>query len=535
MKFPFYSLSLVLLFSSCNFSQKGGTSQSNATFGELEHGLPISDMARADFDKGLLLLHSFEYEDAREAFEQAIAKDSTEMMAYWGVMMTHYKALWGLQDVDAGRAILNQLGPTQTDRIALTATGIERDLWTAVELLYGKGELKERNIAYSNHLAQLHEQTPNQQEIAAFYALSLLWAAPRDAKNEVYITAAKIAESVLAENPNHPGALHYAIHAYDSPELAQMGITAANRYADVAPDAVHALHMPSHIYLNRGMWNHVVSSNENSYAASVTRMQTKGLGDEARGYHSYFWLHYGYLQQGNYERANQLMQDMLAYAPSANTKAARGYLINMQNALLIETEEWPLNTPPLSMENSDLGIVHVAQQHFFQALWASKNKDQLIIKTEIDSLTIKIESAELLVTTSGISMCSAGPTRYAPNKNSILQAKTMLNQIKALKANLEANPSAAEYFLLEATNLENQTRYPYGPPNIPLPSFEQYGYWLLEQGRPTEALDQFENGLSRSPLRAKALIGKQRALEAMNRKNEASEVQAQLNQFRVTG
>jgi len=244
-------ISSLLIISACTTPTKEDTSAS--TLGELQYILPVSEKARPYFDEGLLLLHSFEYDDAQEAFELAIQADSTEIMAYWGVAMSHYKALWGLQDLPAGRQLMANVAGTKEERLKLAQEGIERDLWEGIEILYGQGELEERNKAYSDHMAQLYERYNESQEIAAFYALSLMWSASIDADDEVYKMSANVAKGILDENPNHPGAVHYIIHAYDNPELAHLAIDAADKYAQIAPAAPPALHMPSHIYLDRGM------------------------------------------------------------------------------------------------------------------------------------------------------------------------------------------------------------------------------------------------------------------------------------------
>ncbi|WP_420580725.1 tetratricopeptide repeat protein [Reichenbachiella sp.] len=523
-------LAFVLLITSCTQSPKGNTTPS-ATLGELQHGFPISEKAQTDFDQGLLLLHSFEYEDARVSFNKAADADPGEMMAYWGIAMSHYKALWGLQNVEAGRAVLNQVGPTQEERIARTEEGVERDFWIGLELLFGEGELKERNLAFADHLAILHQENPSHQEIAAFYALSLLWSSPRDGSQEQHINAAAVAQGILTENPNHPGALHYTIHAFDSPNLAIQGIEAANKYASTAPDAVHALHMPSHIYLNRGMWNEVASSNENSYGASVRKMERLGLGDSARGFHSYQWLHYAYLQQGRFDKATQLMKDMLTFTVNAQTSSARAYLVNMQNFQVTEFGSWNLDKEPLVVTTDDLSIETIAQHHFFISLMASKAGDNEVIKKQIQELESKIAAAELLVTTEGISMCSAGYTRYAPNKNTLLRAETMLNQMMVMSDLLQGDQIAAEIHLKQAVALESQLPLPQGPPDIPLPSYEQYAYWLIDQARHEEALTIFDQGLERTPLRSRALQGKKIAFEALGRLDEANKIQAQIDVF----
>ena len=243
-KSKLYFFFAILLFISC--TEKGDEQMSTENhLGVLEHEFNISEAAKADFEQGLLLIHSFEYDDALTAFQSAKDKDSTEIMAYWGEAMSHYKALWGLQDKRAGYAVLEQIGASKEERLTAIADPLEKEFWEGVEILYGDGSLNERNKSFNTHMGLLHDKYPKNQEVAAFYGLSLMWENGEDTDNELIgKKAAAIAEGILAENPLHPGALHYTIHAYDDPDIADLAIDAANKYSKVAPDAGHALHMP---------------------------------------------------------------------------------------------------------------------------------------------------------------------------------------------------------------------------------------------------------------------------------------------------
>lgn len=510
-----------LLVTSCGPNQPSSTS---SNLGSLQHDFTISDPAKPPFENGLLLLHSFEYDDAREAFREAVAADQTEVMAYWGETMTHYKALWRLQDVDAGREVMNQLGATSQERLSKAQDELEKDFWMGVELLYGEGEYNERNQAYADHMAELYQKYPGNQEVAAFYALSLMWSVPLGRDAEVFDKSARVAAGILEENPNHPGALHYTIHAYDDPEYAQLAIDAANLYSKVAPDATHALHMPSHIYLALGMWDDVVASNEASYQASINRIKRKGLGDDARGYHSYFWLQYGYLQQERQKEAHRMLKDMVDYTKKAPTRQARSYWISMQNAYLTKVQQWSREIEPMIVSRQDLGLISQAGHRFFQGRMAYLMGDSEMISLQMDSLDREIAAAELLVTSEGITLCSAGTTRYAPNRTDIQRSTVMWHQLAAFKALLDGDLESAESSMQQATGLEKETGYSFGPPDIPYPSFEQYGFWLLHQKRPGEALQQFDMSLERMPNRTNALRGKLLALQAIGDQNAAKQV-----------
>lgn len=483
--------------------------------------------AQAAFERGLLLLHSFEYEDARMAFQKAQQKDTTMVMAYWGEAMTHNHPLWRQQEVEEARAVLARLASSKEERHALAQTPLERDFLMAVEQLYAEeGSKQERDQAYAEYLAKMKKKYPDQQEVAAFYALSVLGAVPVGRDAEAYEKAARIAQGVMAENPSHPGALHYLIHAYDDPSHAPKAIPAANSYSKVAPAAAHALHMPSHIYVSMGMWEDVIQSNIASWDASVERMKRKELDDNARSYHALHWLMYGLSQQGRYAEAQQIMKDFKSYTAKEPNRAARSYMITIQANYLVETGDWQ-NEEVLSIDadREDLNILSRAIHHFVAGWQAYQKKDQAALAQVIQTMADERKNASNQVTASGAPMCSAaGSNRSLPNQLDIDQARVMALELEAMQAQLKGDLSLAEKHLRAATELEQQLSYAYGPPRIVLPSYELFGRWLLEQGRPTEALQQFEYALAKGPGRLHALAGAWQAAEATNNQARADEL-----------
>ncbi len=525
---PFLFLACLFLVSCSN--QHTVDESDSVVLGQLEHGFTVNPTVQEKFDEGLLLLHNFEYDDALTAFEEATALDNTEVLTHWGEAMCHYKALWKLQNTEDGKAVIARFGATRQDRLASIEDPLEQDLWALVELMYGDGDFDTRNMLIKEHLSALNKKYPTNQEIAAFYALSLIWTTENygDGSDDLS-KAAAIADEIIAVNPLHPGALHYKIHALDGPVSAADAVDAADAYAKVAPDAAHALHMPSHIYLALGNWTGVVHSNERSYDASVARMENLGLSDGARGYHSLAWWHYGLLQQGRYEEAAQLLSEMLTYAPKEPTKGARGYLLGMQNSQLVETGDAGANNElDLDVDVTDLSISSKAERSFIRAQLAFQNQDVETLEEEIKWLTSKIYLDSLNIGDSGVAMCASGNSRYAPTENAVRMAQVMVNQIEAYKALLNKDEALFESKMQQAVDLEDRTNYPTGPPSIAKPSFEQYGEWLLAQERYQEAKDQFDRSLARMPRRAKSLEGKYAALKALGQMEESELVQEEL-------
>ena len=203
-------------------------------------GKPAAQQA---FIKAVLLLHSFEYSDAREAFQEVQRIDPAFAMAYWGEAMTHNHPLWRQQDREAALQALGKLASTPEARSARTPTDRERGYLQAVEVLFGDGDKVERDDLYSEAMRQLAERHPDDLEARSFYALSILGTAQGQREFSVYMRAGAVAEEIFDANPHHPGAVHYMIHSYDDPVHAPLGLRAARVYAKIAPAASHAQHM----------------------------------------------------------------------------------------------------------------------------------------------------------------------------------------------------------------------------------------------------------------------------------------------------
>ncbi len=525
-----YPILLLLLLWSC--SNAPATEDAPSRLGQVDFEVTGAPEALPHFEKGLLLLHSFEYEDARAAFLQAQEADAGFAMAYWGEAMTHNKGLWQRQNYEDGKAALDKLAPTAEARLAKAGTELERDFLQAVDILYGEGDKFERDKAYAQRMEELYAKYPANHEVAAFYALSLLSSVPVGRDEGVYEKGARIAEGILKENPSHPGALHYLIHSYDDPGHAHLAVQAADSYADVAPDAAHALHMPSHIYVAMGMWGEVVASNENSYAASVSRMKEKELDNDARSYHAFHWLLYGYLQQERLEDARRVMREMVQYTEETPSGGARSYLVRMKGNYLVETGDWEGEFADVETELEDLSISQQAVFAFLEGMKAYRNENSPKLKALIEEMGQKRVQAGMAVTSEGVPMCSAGSSFDKNNKADIDQAQAMEWELKALLAMLRNDDAQAERWLKEATEIQDGASYSYGPPEIVKPTYELYGEWLLEKNRPEEALEQFEKALQRGPKRRHALNGKMKAARVLGKEDLVKEVENTLEEIR---
>jgi len=498
----------LLIFLLVQCKNKEATIAPEANLGKIEFAVTGAEEAIPHFQEGLLLLHSFEFEDAAQKFVEAQKVDSNFVMAYWGEAMSYNHPLWRERYTDDGLAALNKLADTKEDRMSMAKTPLEKELLQAVEILYSEGEKKELDVAYKDHMEKLHIKYPEHHEVAAFYALSLLGAANNGRDVESYEQGARIAQSIIDENPKHPGALHYLIHSYDDPDHAPLALEAANSYSKVAPDAEHALHMPSHIYVALGMWDEVISSNIASFDASVSKMEQKKLDADARGYHAFKWLMYGYLQKGNFEKAKEMVYDMRRFCQEKSSSKARSHFIMMKGAYLTESGNWNDSIANVTVDTDKVNLLTKGVQVFSQGLLAYHKNQKDDLTAAINTLSEMRSESEKKMVIGASKMCS-GVSRYLqpPSVNEVNSVKVLELELYAVLALLNKDDQSAEKWFKEATETEESITYNYGPPNIVKPSFELYGEWLLEKGRKKEAELQLEKVLKRAPKRMLAMKG----------------------------
>lgn len=490
--------------------------------------------ARKDFDRALLLLHNFEYPDAAEMFRAAQQKDPMFALAYWGEAMTNNHPVWLSQDTDDARVVLEKYKRnTQTRTRPLPS--LDKDLLTSVEVLYGDGSKAARDSAYADYMAGLYRKYPGNQDVAAFYSLSLLGkAAGWD--EALCNQAAEIAGAILKENPEHPGALHYYIHAQDHPEFANNAWNAANRYATVASYSGHALHMPSHIYLALGVWDRVVTSNEISWKAGVDRKRSKDLTNNALNYHAHWWLDYGYLQQGRYSKAEERVKNQLAFTRELASPSARTHFVFMRGHYLVESNDWDHELVSEGIKTQDLRIEIRTLDRFVKGLAAFKKEDRNALTKAVDEAVKDISSAQQgLVINEGIAQCSANmPSGGSPGSTGLNMAKIMTEELRAVLAVMDGDSDKAETHFRNAITLEEQNGHFFGPPEIMRPTQEFYGDFLLSRKKYKEAATAFGQALGKAPGRTQSLFGLQQALRHGGDQSREKEISSQLQKNLAT-
>lgn len=458
--------------------------------------------AQQAFQRGVALLHDFEYDRAAAAFREAQATDPGFAMAYWGEAMTHNHPVWMEQDLPAARAVLDRLGPTQQARAAKARTPRERDYLAAVEVLYGDGTKFDRDLRYADAMARIHAAYPDDVDATAFYALALLGTAHAGRDFATYMKAAAILEEIFPANPEHPGVLHYLIHSYDDPIHAPLGLRAARRYGVVASDAGHALHMTSHIFVALGMWDDVIAVNQRAVAVVNGQRAAAGKTPSWCGHYP-SWLVYGYLQKQMIDqglevaamcRAQLREETRPATEASADpdstwvnswlfqramVAADTGRLLPLDGLDLARRSDWER----LSDAYARLLAAHAAQDRpALAAAAADIARFAPALKVELD----KAEGAE-------------------PSARAMVDAMRL--QGEALVKLGAGDTQGALAALDAAAKTEDAAPFEFGPPQVSKPSRELLGDVLLGLGRKADAAAAYRAALARTPGRRLTVEG----------------------------
>ena len=460
----------------------------SANLGSIDFPNSGAPEAQTAFLTGMKAFHSFEFEDARGAFRKAQSIDPDFGLAYWGEALSYNAPLWAEQNRDAARTTLARYGPTPQARAQRMPPGRERGLMEAVDVLYGAGDKLSRDVAYSEAMQRLHEELPDDDEIATLYAVSLLGTVrPGDRGFARQVRAGALALDVFARNPRHPGAAHFIIHAFDDPVHAILALPAARVYAEIAPAAPHALHMPSHIFVQLGMWEGVVASNDASYKAALDHVERRGIVRGRSEFHALQWYHYGQLQIGNDGMAQWALEEALRTLAQFPTAQVRNGTMNLLARHTLERDAW---------------------SEFDHALLTDSDRDHSAVQLAAGVSAAHMGNME--AAERALANIANARQRLMRDTTTAYRGKIALveeKQLEATMALIRGNAAAAEAFFVEATALEAELNAPSGPPLPMKPAFEMYGEFLLTQGRLEEAAVQFDKALERTPNRTRSVRG----------------------------
>ena len=472
--------------------------------GSIDFPTSVSGEAQQHFLRGVAILHSFGWNEAIEQFQAAQAIDPNFAMAYWGESLAYNHPLVSQMDATEPQKTLERLAPTRAERLAKAPTDREKGFLEAVEILWGDADHVVRRVGYMEAMERLYDQYPDDPEVSAFYALSMLSAvaATGDLSQRLNIRAGTIALKLTAQNPDHPGAVHYTIHAFDDPLHAPLSLDAAYRFAEIAPAVAHARHMPTHIFIQHGMWDYVSNHNQSAYdAARDLWSPGESLGDAI---HPLDWGHYGDLQRGDYASAELWMARIDAMSKQGGfleggargePGVARAVSTSslLQARYIVETEEWDIRPVTESASPHELLATGLSAAHL---------GDQAALAEVEQALAQRVENG-------------AGGS-----------VEIMYNQVSALLHAGMGHADVATGRMDAAVELVEAMAPPRGSANPVKPVYELYGELLLKLDRPAEAVEHFEIALVRMPRRPRALLGLARARAAIG--DEAGAAQAYL-------
>jgi tetratricopeptide (TPR) repeat protein len=444
-------------------------------------------------EKGLALLHSFQYKESEQTFTDAATHDSKCAMANWGKAMALFHQLWDFPDAKTLKE-----GHKDIERAQKIHTANPREqgfISAAAAFFQNKSKLThiDRTKAYSTVLEHLYRENPDDVEFGSFYALSLVSLAEEDRDNEIADRqkAISILDLLLQQHPDHPGVAHYMIHATDRPEFAAQGLDAARRYAAIAPDSAHALHMPSHIFVRLGLWQDSINSNiaANASGAHAAEMH---LAESHYQTHAMDFLSYSYLQSGQEAKAREVIEhtDHVVGATEENKASDRAYLA-ARTALELHRWKEAASLPIPATRKDWLDTIYWAR-----AIGAARSGDVAGAKSDVKELTQLVADRDKRSKKRGYTVST--------------EKATDLREAEAWLAFAKGKSDEALQELRAAADRQDKD----GGESVGIPAREMLADMLLELKRPAEAIAEYKTALKNSPNRFDSLLGAARSAQA---------------------
>ncbi len=464
-------------------------------FGRADFKTSCSEKLRPEFNLAIQLLHSFEYDEAEKAFAKVIDQEPGCAMAYWGVAMANFHPLWtppseaelkkGAQAIELAQS----LRPTGREAAYIEALAAFYQNWQTTDH-------RSRCLNFEKGMEQLYTHYPQDKEAAVFYALTLNAAAdPADKSFSKQKKAGEILQALYPGQPNHPGIVHYLIHTYDYPELAEKGLMAARKYASVAPSSAHALHMPSHIFTRLGLWDECIRSNQASVLSARCYAEATGIqGHWDEELHGLDYLVYAYLQKGESDSAKKQWDylNTITQVQPVNFKVAYAYAA-IPSRYVLENRLW-----------EEAARLQLFPAHFpwQQYPWQEALIHYARLLGSVHTNKLKVAKAELMILNRLHDTLLLQKDGYKANQVAI-QIKSSQAWIK-LKGG-RGNEALA--LMQQAADMEDQTeKHPVTPGEV-LPARELLGDLLLQLNQPAKALEAYEANLRKHPNRLNGLYG----------------------------
>jgi tetratricopeptide (TPR) repeat protein len=509
-KFALLALICTLSFPKSSLSAQEPPHHHDAdeTLGTVSFPTSCAPAVQSQFERGVALLYSFEYEVADAQFAEVAKKDPRCVMAYWGQAMTLYHQLWSRPskaDLAQGAELLAKA------RSLNPPTARERDYILALSVFYSdieKLDHNQRADAYAQAMRVVHERNPNDHEAAIFYALSLLASGPDRDPN---LTNAKAAVAILNklydEQPNHPGIAHYIIHSCDNPAMASLALPAARKYASIAPSSPHAVHMPSHIFARLGLWQDDINSN----VAAIRVAESMAARQNVMHHkvHSMDFLEYAYMQIGDDASAKATIEQIAAIHPEQMDLEFQNYLLMRQAEgpakYALERRQWKeaLGLQPSAGAPPDVQLV----TYWARAVAAGHLHDAVAAQDALKHYDELLEA-----------------TRKGPRSYIVDGLKDEHQMVQAWAAYAVGNSEDALHLLRAVAGDQDKV----GKGETALPAREMLADMLLDLQRPQEALTEYEISLRTDPNRFNGLYGAAQAATQLEQKEKAATYYAQL-------
>jgi Tfp pilus assembly protein PilF len=445
-------------------------------------------------EKGVALLHSFQYKESEQTFADAAKRDPKCAMAHWGKAMALYHQLWdfpadktlkeGHKDIEQAQK-LHSVSPREQSFLSAAAAFFQKK---------SKMSHLDRTKAYSLELERAHRENPGDVEFGSFYALSLVSLAEEDDANELADRqkAIDILAPLLQQHPDHPGIAHYMIHATDRPEFAAKGLDAARKYAAIAPDSSHAIHMPSHIFVRLGLWQDSIASNI-AASASAAHAAEMHLSEPHYQTHAMDFLSYSYLQSGQEAKAREVIEHT-SHVVGANEENKSDHRAYFAARTALELRRWKeaaaLPVPAIRREWLDT-------TYWARAIGAARSGDVPAAESAVKELTQLVAEREKRSRKEG----------YGVSK----EKATDLREADAWLAFAKGKSDEALEELRAAADRQDKE----GGESVNIPAREMLADMLLELKRPADALAEYKTSLKNSPNRFDGLFGAARAAQAL--------------------
>ena len=468
---------------------------------EVDFATSCGPAVQHTFRHAVWTLHSFWYPKALKDFTAVTEAEPGCAIGYWGIAMSHWYPLWyppspaalkaGSEAVEKAMA-----APTKTER--------EKDYIAAIATFYrdnDKLDHRTRALAYEKAMEQVYLRYPDDREAGVFYALALnATALPTDKTFANKRKAAEILDKVWAEQPNHPGVVHYLIHSDDSPQLAEAGLSAAICYAKIAPDVPHALHMPSHIFTRLGLWQQSIDSNVASHAASIAYVRnTVGAGAfDGETVHSMDYLEYAYLQTAQDHQAKEVVDELVSFRKGDNPNLPMAYAVAaIPVRFALERRDWQtaaaLSPPQIGFPLERFPWAG-AMISFARSLGLARTGDTAGAEAEITKIKLSEDSLR-----------DAKDTYWAN------QVEVLRLSAAGILAHVQGDDTKAVELVRAAADLDaTMDKHPATPASV-FPARELLADLLLELNQPGAALKEYKEVQLTDPNRFRSILGEARA------------------------